>query len=184
MTFTEMALRLLPMWIAGILMIIVVLKSEYKSIMRIELTPVLKWIRFMTIISAIRIGAFLIAKYSGLDMSWLAKQGAAVNSIPWQGILGVFWEDAIHGLPLALMALMLPQKWWSKSAVWAATAMVMISFGSGHLYQGLASSLLIMLYIPVSIKYGNKNGFGTVMLCHTIYDLFTIFVVKWMLGNL
>lgn len=184
MSFQEMAMHLWPMWAMGIFMMVTVFRSEHRDLLKVSTKPILKWIGYLGVITAIRLFSFWMIKQSGTDTSIVIEKLSPVNTIPWQGIFGVFWEDAMHGLPLALLARGLPSKWWSKLTSWAATVLIMLSFGSGHMYQGLLSAFLIMWYIPFSVKVGQKHGFGTVMICHILYDLATIFCVKWALGNL
>jgi hypothetical protein len=73
-------------------------------------------------------------------------------------------------------------RWWKKGLIGAAIATVMVSFGLGHVYQGWAAAAMLSFYIPFTFKKGQEVGFGTVMLCHTLYDLATILVMKAFLG--
>ena len=106
-----------------------------------------------------------------------------ISIIPWELTLSVFWEDSCHGLPVLLLQLFLgtDKKWkWAIHAL--CTAIVMVSFGLGHVYQGIFAACLISFYIPYSIKIGKQYGFGTVMLCHTLYDLTTLLSLKLLVG--
>jgi hypothetical protein len=105
-----------------------------------------------------------------------------VHFIPWQTTLGVFWEDAVHALPLVLLGKMFANKTWYKIAKWPLLAAVMCSFGAGHLYQGVLAACMLSFYIPFSMKMGEKHGFGTVMLCHMMYDLITLLSIGWIVG--
>ena len=183
MTLQEIALHLWPEWLMGLVMIFLVLKSSYASLLRIEPKPVFAWAGLLTISTAIRCGLFLLFLKSGLPTAPFKAQLAGVDSIPWAASLGVFWEDACHSLPLVILGLMWPSKWMKPFRI-LALILVMIAFGLGHIYQGFIAAFLLSFYIILSMKMGKKYGFGTVILCHTLYDLFTILTVKWMIGHL
>ena len=106
----------------------------------------------------------------------------AVHFIPWQGTLGVFWEDAVHVFPLVLLARMYGEKLWFKIIRWPLLIATMIAFGAGHLYQGPIAACALSFYIILSMQQGQKNGFGTVIIAHTLYDLITLLSIAWMVG--
>lgn len=179
MTFTEMALRMYPFWIMGIFTLISVYFSSHRDLIRVEWKPLLKWIGFLVVITIYRIVVFkLLAGNPKLH-----QMTSAANFIPWQSTLMVFWEDACHTLPLVIISRALGQdKWWKKLLLWAMMAAVALSFGLGHVYQGYIAAFLLSFYIPFTFKRGQKIGFGTVMLCHILYDLSTILTIKFFLG--
>jgi len=183
MTLKQIALDLWPAWIMGIVMITLVLRSSYAYLLRIEKRAVFSWIGIISVATLFRIAMFLLALKSGLSMVELKTKLAPVLSLPWAAALGVFWEDACHGLPLVILGAMWPSKWAMPMRI-AALLIVMTAFGLGHVYQGFGAAFLLAFYIPLSMKMGKKYGFGTVILCHTLYDLFTIFMVKWMVGQM
>ena len=179
MTFGEMALTMYPYWIMGIVMIFAVWQSSHKDLLRIEPKALAKWVLFLVGITIYRIIVFKLL--SGNDKLHEMTSGAAI--IPWQSTLMVFWEDACHTLPLVILARNLGlDKWWKKGLIGAAIGMVMISFGLGHVYQGYAAAAMLSFYIPFSYKKGQQVGFGTVMLCHMLYDLATILTIHNFLG--
>lgn len=179
MTFTEMALRMFPYWIMGILTMIAVYNSEYRKLLRVEVKPLMKWILFLAVVTIYRIAVFHFLK--GNDKLHNMTEGAMM--IPWQATLTVFWEDACHGLPLAILGLALGNdKLWKKLLTWLAIFIVTVSFGLGHVYQGWIAATFLSLYIPFTLKRGKEIGFGTIMICHTLYDLATILTVKTFLG--
>lgn len=179
MSFTEIALRMYPYWIMGLFMLFAVWHSEYKNLLRVQPKAVLKWALFLVGLTAYRI---VIFKYfSGNEMLQNVKSGAGI--IPWQATLTVFWEDACHGLPLAIMSLKLGKdKLWKKILTWAMIVFAMFAFGLGHVYQGVIAAFFLSFYIPFTFKKGQEVGFGTVMICHTLYDLATILTIKTFLG--
>lgn len=179
MTFTEMALRMYPYWIMGIIMLFAVWQSNHRDLLRIEPKAVAKWIVFLGCITIYRIIVF--KALAGNDKLHDMTSGAMM--IPWQATLTVFWEDACHTLPLVILARALgTEKWWKKGLIGAAIAMVMVSFGLGHVYQGWIAAAALSFYIPFTYKKGQQVGFGTVMLCHMMYDLATILTIKHFLG--
>ena len=179
MTFTEMALRMFPYWILGLFMIFATYNSKYRELLRVEYKPLLKWCGFLVLVTIYRIAIFKI--FSGND--YLKDLTAGAMTIPWQATLTVFWEDACHGLPLAILALFLGQdKLWKKVITYIAIAVTMVSFGLGHVYQGYLAAAALSFYIPYSYKKGQEIGFGTIMICHSLYDLVTVLTLQTFLG--
>jgi len=89
---------------------------------------------------------------------------------PWL-MLGVFWEDAVFVLPLIVLK---DEKNIPKVLYYILFAISTATFTLGHSYQGIMG-LTSAIYIYFSTKYGRQYGFGTVMICHTLYDLITYF---------
>ena len=78
----------------------------------------------------------------------------------------VWWEDLVFALPIFYT-----KKFFSKK-IWIPVAIISSSlFGLGHIYQGIVAVAVTGLYpYFISNKYGEKHGFGTVMLCNIVYD--------------
>ena len=167
----------------GIVVFILVLRSSYSNLLRVEKKPILSWLVTLTVVTALRIAAFWIFLKSGESTAGLKEKLSEVGTIPWPAILGVFWEDFCHSMPLVILESMFSSKWFMPLRILALVT-VMIAFGMGHVYEGVGSAVLIAFYIPLSMKMGKKYGFGTVVICHMLYDLCTILTVKWMLGQL
>lgn len=179
MSFTEMAMRMFPYWIMGLFMVYAVWQSSHKDLLRVEPKAVAKWLLFLGGLTLYRIAIF---KFFSTNQQ-LHDMTSGAMIIPWQATLTVFWEDACHGLPLAILARVLgTDKWWKKGIVGAAILAVMASFGLGHVYQGTIAAIFLSFYIPFTFKKGQQVGFGTVMICHTLYDLATILTIKHFLG--
>lgn len=178
MSFTQAALQLWPCWMLGILMIYLTWKSEHRNILRIEPGAVFKFVKFLGLITVFR---FVVFKFLMPD-SMAESALTMANMIPIGALFGVFWEDAVHSMPLVLAGLMWGTHKWYPWLSKAALGMVMLSFACGHIYQGVIPAMGISLYILVSIGMGKKYGFGTVMLCHILYDMSTILSIRLMLG--
>lgn len=179
MTFTEMALRMYPYWIMGVIMILAVYQSKYRNLLRVERQPILKWGVSLIVLTIYRLIIFKLFSSN----SMLQHMTSGAMTIPIGATFMVFWEDACHGLPLVILSLSLGRdKLWKRMLTWAAIAVVMVSFGLGHVYQGYMSAALLSLYIPFTFKKGPQIGFGTVMICHSLYDLVTILTIKIFLG--
>jgi len=179
MTFTEMALRMYPYWIMGLFMLFVTYQSKHRDLLRIQWKSVGKWILFLGGLTVYRIVLF---KYFG-DHEYLKEAAEGALIIPWQATLTVFWEDLCHTVPLVILSRWLGNdKLWKKALTWLAIIGVMISFGLGHVYQGVIAAFVLSFYIPFTFKKGQEVGFGTVMLCHVLYDLVTILTLKNFLG--
>lgn len=159
-------------------MLYATVKAGHKEIIRVEWKPVAKWTAFMVFLAAFRISMFKFFpsvfnfKEAFQNIGWL----------PWQATLTVFWEDAAHGLPLLLLRQFLGTKWPMIPIHVIAMALVMLSFGLGHTYQGNTAAMMLSLYIPYSVSLGKKIGFGTVMINHSIFDLSTILSIQYMMG--
>lgn len=179
MTFTEIALRMFPYWLMGLLMMFAVWNSQYKELLRVQPKSVLKWVGFLALLTIYRVAMFKI--FSGNQNLHDMTSGAA--TIPWQATFTVFWEDACHGLPLAIMSMRLgSDKLWKRILMLAAIVLVSLSFGLGHVYQGYVAAFFLSFYVPFSYRRGQEIGFGTIMICHTLYDLSTILTIKHFLG--
>lgn len=179
MSVQEIAMHLWPCWLMGLVMIMAVLFSEHRDLLRVSLSGLGRFLKSMAIITAFR---FLILKFLTSAFA-LDNIKEMVRMIPWQATSFVYWEDAVHVLPLVIFARMFSGKSWYKWAQWPLLVAVMVSFGSGHLYQGVLAACGISFYIPFSKKMGEKYGFGTVMLCHIMYDMTTLLTLAWIVGG-
>lgn len=178
MSFTQAALQLWPCWMLGILMIYMTWRSEHRNILRIEPAAILKFLKFLVMITLFR---FVVFKFLA-PQAMVDAATSMANLIPIGAIFGVFWEDAVHSMPLVLAGLAYGSHKWYPWLSKVALAIVMLSFAAGHIYQGTLAACGISLYILVSMGMGKKYGFGTVMICHILYDLTTILSFRWMLG--
>lgn len=172
MDFKIFAEHMYPCWILGIIAIILTLAAGKKHLLRIEKKAVWNWCKFLLYVTAIR---FAISK---LNLGMYGNAPTLPLAVPFT----VFWEDACHGLPLLLLSNMLPDKKWAKALYWVALVLFSISFGLGHLYQGLLAAFLLSFYIKYSVDMGRKYGIGTVMICHMMYDMATLLFIKLMSG--
>lgn len=175
MDFQTIAQNMYPYWILGALTIAAVIAAGKKELVRVESKPLINWCIFLVFITIVRVILVKFAESQGATMP-----ANAIRIIPWAASFTVFWEDAAHGMPLLILRMLLPKnRWYSKLIYFAALSMVMCSFGVGHVYQGLGVACLLSFYIPYSIRCGRKYGFGTVMLCHTLYDLVTMLFAQY-----
>ncbi len=178
MTIQEIAMQLWPFWLLGLMMIITVLCSEHRDLLTVKFKGVLYFLRVMILVSVYR---YVIFRFIA-PASTLAGAKSMVGFIPWQATFGVFWEDAVYVLPLVILARLYSDKTWYKYVKWPLLILTMISFGSGHMYQGVLASIGLCFCIPFSKKMGMKYGFGTVMACHILYDMITILTLGWIVG--
>lgn len=178
MTIQEVAQRLWPAWTMGLLMLYLVKNSKYANLLRVEKKGLLKFAGWMAAVTILRL---VVIKWLS-PPSMGAEAHEMANFLPWQVTLGVFWEDMCHTVPLAIVAKMLAKNKWQKLISGALLGLVMFSFASGHVYQGMFAAAFISLYIPFTMNLAKKYGFGTIMLCHMFYDLVTILTFKWLIG--
>jgi len=178
MDLKDIALQMFPYWLLGAAVLLATYFAGLKEVIRVEKPPILKFIKFLCILTVYRVILFALFPNFG-PFQDSAKN---VSIIPWPLTLTVFWEDACHGLPLFMLQRLIGTKKWTWPIHGLITAMVMFEFGLGHLYQGVAAACMLSMYIPYSIYMGKKVGFGTVMVCHTLFDLTTILTIKFLLG--
>lgn len=179
MTTQEIAMHLWPCWLMGLIMLVAVFFSEHRDLLKVSFTGLGKFLKSMAIITAFRLVILKLLT----PASMLGGIKAMVHLIPWQATAFVYWEDAVHVLPLVILARLYSEKSWYKWIKWPLLLAVMVSFGSGHIYQGALAAVGISFYIPFSKKMGEKYGFGTVMLCHIMYDMLTLLTLAWIVGG-
>lgn len=177
MSFLDFAFRMAPYWSLGAFMGWAVWKSDYKSLLAFDAKAFGKWCLFLTVISFYRYYMLKLAIHAGIDLHL-----DAVKSLPVGATAFVGWEDLAHSLPLVLLRRMIGTSKWTWPIHGLCTTMVLVSFLSGHLYQGLPAACFISLYILFGIHFGQKRGFGTLMLGHMAYDFSTIMTIRLALG--
>jgi hypothetical protein len=145
-----------------------------RNTLRIEFDKVAKFLGFMAcvVVFQLAIGSFN-GKVNIPDHAWMPT---------WR--LGlVFWEDMTYAVSLYYLAkfLKLEEGNKLKKALWVIAAIaVSIDFGLGHIYQGLTAVFITALYpVFISLKYGRVVGWGTVCLCHIIYDFIVTAVIRY-----
>lgn len=178
MDVKSMVDSMFPFWIMGLIMLYLVKNSEYANLLRIDKKGLFKFGRFLTILTVIRV---VYLKFIAPPSSLEGIKNIS-DLIPWQTLFGVFWEDACHALPLVLLGLAFSDQKWFKILRWPLLAIVALSFGSAHEYEGFMAMVVLTCYIPVTMSLGKKYGFGTVMICHVLYDLITFLSFKLILS--
>jgi hypothetical protein len=179
MDIKQMVLIMYPYWIIGILIMLATVFAGQKEALRVEKPALIKWVKFLGILTVYRIILFSLFP----NFSLFRQAHDAMSIIPWPMTLTVFWEDACHGLPLYLLKKLIGKNKWGKYVFNTILVLVMIAFGLGHVYQGAVAAIMLSFYIPYSIKLGEKYGFGTVMIGHSLFDLTTILAIRFLLGG-
>lgn len=176
MSLQEMILHYLPMWLLGLFMIFITIKSGNKDILKINKPSVVSWAKFL-VISTVLKAIFMYFTWNAAT----ADQFSNISWIPWQLTLTVWWEDAAHTLPLFLLYRLIgtSKKTWPIHAL--AFLIIWLAFLSGHLYQGFMPAVFISMYIPFSLYFARSRGIGTMMVNHVLYDFSTIILVQGML---
>lgn len=177
MDFKQWALGMYPYWIVGIGVICAVLSTKQKDLLRINKRALIDWVRFLVVVTTIKY--FL---YRMLHSSVAFDSIKSMPLPPIGAVLTVFWEDAVHGLPLLILRKLIGVSKWTKPIHLLLLGTVMLEFGIGHLYQGILPSIFLSFYIPYSIKMGEKHGFGTVMIGHMLFDSFSMLFIKCVMG--
>lgn len=177
MSFLDFAARMLPYWCLGGLMGWAVWKSDYKDLLAFDKKAFGKFFLFMAALSVYRYCMIQLAISHGIDLHL-----DAVKGLPIGAVFFTPWEDMCHTVPLVLLRRMLGTSKWTWPIHALAMVMVALSFGCGHLYQGVMSAAFISLYIPFGVSFGQKRGFGTLMAGHVLYDFSTIALIKMIVG--
>jgi hypothetical protein len=130
---------------------------------KIDLTWVAKFIAFMTIMFFVRLGS-MSGKYTSVE-----------PSLSFLAFLAVPFEDAFFVMIPFYICKKIPNN-TGKFAVWFFFSGL---FAVGHLYQGVAAAFITALYpFFISRHFAVKTSFANVMICHFLYDSFTLFGVK------
>lgn len=152
-------------------------KSDYKDLLRFDKKCFAKFFLYMLTISLIRY--FMI--------KWIVSMGMganfqAVKTLPIGAVFFVGWENLCFSVPLVLLRRMIGTNKWTWPIHALAMSMIMLSFFSGHTYQGVFAAAIISFAVPMDMHWGQKVGFGTTMSCHVLYDFMTLMVVRLVVG--
>ena len=147
-------------------------------IIRIDWMALAQFVGFMAIITMIRFClADIFMMFFPEDVTTYVD--AIKERISVGTVLFVFWEDIWFAMPIAWIMKNIhgKSKWASKIAI---TMVILISvvFGMAHLYQGWFAFIACLYPFFISRHYGEKYGFGTVMLAHMFYDFITLMTIK------
>jgi len=176
MDFKTALLHYYPYWIMGIMMVIFTLRSEKdKDLMRIQPSSLLKFARTMFFVTLWRC---ILFHFNPPTM----HSAGPILQIPLWLTATVFWEDAVHVLPLIIIGRLLGDSKLSKVILFTLSLMVQISFGLGHVYQSIPAAIIISFYIPIVKKLSLKHGVGTAMIAHMSYDFITLLTIRLFLG--
>lgn len=148
-----------------------------KKLLRVQWNSVASFIAIMALVICIRLACinFLYKNLPGFQIPTVPLELQIMGI--WNIAL-VFWEDAVFGM--SIYWLMRFKKWIAWPLIIAISAL----FGYEHMYQGIVVAGILSLYpYLISYRYGSKYGFGTVMVCHTLYDFMTIYMI-WLLPYL
>ena len=90
------------------------------------------------------------------------------SSMPFS-FLFVFLEDAFY----AMLPFYICEKIKSKSIKFGIWAFFSAIFGYAHIYQGIDAVFITAIYpFFISRHFALKTSWGTVMMCHFLYDCF------------
>lgn len=162
----------------GLWMMYLIWNSDHKDLLRITKEGLIKFAKFFAVVTAARVFYLSVIAPDAL----LEQIRSSSDMVPWQTMFGVYWEDMCHAVPLVILGRMMADKKWFKHIYTAIILAMSITFGSLHSYEGLQAMIVLAFYIPFTMRLGQKYGFGTVMLCHTVYDLVTFFTFKTIAG--
>lgn len=149
--------------------------TKHKEITRISWDKVAQFLGFLTLLTIVRISAYDFMLQSGI-IKQLPQMYPEVLASKWTLVL-VFWEDVFFGIPIYFVQKYMTEG-WKKYLKWPLTIAISVLFGMGHAYQGM-QGIIITSLIPYFIcyRYGKEYGFGTTMVAHIMYDVFTVYSV-------
>lgn len=161
---------MLPIYFIGIMIYFVIWKSEYKDLLRIQKSSILNFLKIMGFVTIVRAITFFLTNDGSSNEN--------LNIFSLLSVLGVFWEDLVYVVPLVLFKRLLNFKSKIfKAFFYLLVIATSISFGSGHLYQGMGAVALLSFYVPFTMFLGERKGFGTVIIAHILYDFITILTI-------
>jgi len=143
---------------------------------RVEWVSIAKFIGFISLVTCFRIAMFSFLMENGGSETLNQHIDNNFIKIPVWRLILVFWEDAFFVLPLVFCRKYIHPKLWILLFIFSS-----FSFGLGHIYQGISAVFVTALYpYLVSYRYGMKYGFGTIMICHILYDFITYYIAKFL----
>jgi len=150
--------------------------SNTRDVIRIEWTRIGAFLGFLAVVTCCRIALLDYIAYNDPNFSPLSN--SVILGVPVHQFITVFWEDVMFGLPIYFI---MEKVRWNGLVKFALILLISLTFGYGHAYQGAFAIAITSLYpFLVSYRYGKKYGFGTVMLCHIIYDFSIFYFIKFL----
>ena len=157
----------------GFLIILLVYWKD-REVLRIDFKAIQTFVTLMILLTFFRFAA--ASFFNDLFNIHVSDINQGFSRIPFWRLALVFWEDAFFAIPIYYMK----DKWqWSRYLWMPIVAALSITFGIGHMYQ-FEIAYFATLLIPYLLwyRYGKKFGFGTVMICHILFDMFTLLAFK------
>lgn len=147
--------------------------TKEKKIMRISWDKVAQFCGFMVLLTILRIASYDFMLQNGI-IKELPGMYPEILANRWTLVL-VFWEDLFFGVPLYFI-----HKYFKSPIMrrlkWPLTILISMIFGMGHAYQGIYGMLVTSTFpYFISRKYGERHGFGTMAICHILYDNITVY---------
>ena len=147
---------------------------KHKDLVRVQWNSVASFVGFMTLVFFLRLAWMDFIYHDNMPALQQFLKTIPLKEIEPYRFALVFWEDSFFVLPI----------YWAmkKLSKWKGIAVaVLLSglFGYGHMYEGYIAVALLSLYpYHISYKNGLKYGFGTIMVCHILYDFMTFYFIK------
>jgi hypothetical protein len=152
--------------LSPIIFVLVVLFDRDR--LTVKLDAVAKFISLLAIVGAVK-----LALWNGKPVP------SNFHNMSMANFLLVFLEDVFFVMVPFYLTNFIKNK-NINIAIWVFFSMI---FGSGHLYQGLIAVFITGIYpYFISNHFAKKTSFGTVMVCHFLWDCFVFVLPK--LNNL
>lgn len=174
MTNLEVIAHYWPAWLFGILMYATARLAGYSYEVRVEKAAIIYWIKYLLVISFIRVMTYILMG----DLPFQAEAAEGLKNVNPLSLLGTPWEDFAFSLPLYFLGLFVGDSKVGKALYGIAVAVVLISFGFGHVYQGVFAAVLLSSGPSISLYFSKRYGWGSVGICHMLYDLMTLATMK------
>ena len=154
---------LIPYFLGAV--ICLVIYNTNKDLLKVKLDSVSKFLTFMVFVVAYKLTVISFFNTPVSDAPF-----------PFWSLSMVWWEDAVFAIPIYFISQSIRL---NKLLKFSLILLISLLFGVGHAYQGIVGILVTSLYpYFISVRYGKVHGFGTVMVCHIIYDMIIYSTIK------
>lgn len=135
-----------------------------RQVLRIEKDSIWKFFKFVLTFKLIFLVLYVVL-FRIFEVAPPSVPAPPLHYLPM-----VWWEDVLF----SLIPIYYGYKFLPRPLATAVAIIVSFFFALGHLYQGWIGLLLGIYPFFISYRYGKKHGYGTVMICHVIYDVMVI----------
>ena len=137
-----------------------------KKLLTLKLDSVTKFLTLMSLAVCFRLAI----------MSLIGGSPTGDFPFPLWMLIMVWWEDAVYAIPVFYIS---ESSKIHRYVKFLLILVISLYFGLGHSYQGLLGIAVTSLYpYFISARLAKQHGFGTVMLCHVLYDIIIVVISR------